>query len=59
MFCSVIENSSILTFLNVLIGRIQSFQTSVYRKPTFIGLFINFDSFIPFSFKRGFARTFT
>ena len=35
------------------INQIDGFSTSVYRKPTFTGLFTNFDSFIPLSFKRG------
>ena len=30
-----------------------SFSTSVNRKPTFSGLFTNFDSFIPLSYKTG------
>ena len=33
------------------------FSTSVYRKPTFTGLFTNFDSFIPISYKRGLINT--
>ena len=30
-----------------------SFSTSVYREPTFSGVFTNFDSFIPLSYKTG------
>ena len=33
-------------------------STSVYRKPTFTGLFTNFDSFIPISYKKGFISLF-
>ena len=33
------------------------FSTSVYRKPTFTGLFTNFDSFIPILYKRGLINT--
>ena len=33
------------------------FSTSIYRKPTFTGLFTNFDSFIPISYKRGLINT--
>ena len=32
-------------------------STSVYHKPTFTGLLTNFDSFIPFSFKRSLVYT--
>ena len=32
-------------------------STSVYRKPTFTGLFTNFDSFIPISYKKGLIST--
>ena len=28
-------------------------MTSLYRKPTFSGVFTNFDSYIPFSYKSG------
>ena len=33
-------------------------STSVYRKPTFTGLFTNFDSFIPISYKKVLFRYF-
>ena len=29
------------------------FSTTVYRKPTFTGLFTDFESFIPITYKRG------
>ena len=49
---SELETNGSLPFLDVSIERSNGFSTSVYRKPTFIGLFTNFDSFIPLSFKR-------
>ena len=36
-----------------MINRDNTFSSSVYRKPTFSGLFTNFENFIPLSFKRG------
>ena len=57
-FTCEIENDGKLPFLDILIERTtHGFSTSVYRKPTFTGLFTNFDSFIPFSFKRGLIYT--
>ena len=52
-FTSEIESNNTLPFLDVKITRSnQSFSTSVYHKPTFTGLFTNFDSFIPLSYRR-------
>ncbi|WP_317582632.1 hypothetical protein, partial [Streptococcus pyogenes] len=51
------EINSTLPFLDVLIDRSNGFSTSVYRKPTFTGLFTNFDSFIPVTFKHGLVYT--
>ena len=43
-----------MSFLDIKITReLNSFSTSVYRKPTFSGVFTNFDSFIPLSYKTG------
>ena len=33
------------------------FTTSIYRKPTFSGVFTHFDSFIPTSYKQGLVNT--
>ena len=45
------ENNSIL-FLDIKITRVtNSFSTSIYRKVTFSGVFTNFESFIPGSYK--------
>ena len=52
-FTSDIENNGKLPFLDIDISRSHGkFTTSVYRKPTFTGLFTNFHSFIPLSYKR-------
>ena len=43
-----------LSFLDVKITRDNgSFTTSVFHKPTFTGLYTNFDSFIPFIYIKG------
>ena len=43
-----------MSFLDIKITReLNSFSTSVYRKHTFSGVFTNFDSFIPLSYKTG------
>ena len=52
-FTSESETNNSLPFLHVCIDRSDGFSTSIYRKPTFTGVFSNFDSFIPMSFKRG------
>ena len=45
-----------LPFLDVKVSRSNGkFSTSVYRKPTFTGLFNNFHSFIPLAYKRSFV----
>ena len=47
-----------LAFLDVLILKTdQNFCTSVYRKMTSIGLYINFVSFTPYSYKTGLIKT--
>ena len=46
------ENDNKLPFLDVLVERCDfSFLTSVYRKPTFTGLYLSWDSFAPRSRK--------
>ena len=53
-FTSEIEENNCMSFLDIKITReLNSFSTSVYRKPTFGGVFTNFDSFIPLSYKTG------
>ena len=53
------ENANKLPFLDVNIQKVtdKTFQTSVYRKPTFTGLLTNFCSFIPFSYKLALIKT--
>ena len=51
-FTSEIEMNNSLSFLDIKIARDNNkFTTSVYRKPTFSGVFTNFESFIPNSYK--------
>ena len=53
-FTSEIEENNCMSFLDIkIIRELNSFSTSVYRKPTFSGVFTNFDSFIPLSYKTG------
>ena len=47
-----------LSFLDVKIcGKNGKFVTSVYRKPTFSGVFTNYESFIPTYLKKGLLHT--
>ena len=51
-FTSQTENENSILFLDIKITRDNNkFMTSVYRKPTFSGVFTNFGSFIPKSYK--------
>ena len=55
---SEIEENGSLSFLYIKISRENNkFVTSVYRKPTFTGVFTNFESFIPDIYKRGLIET--
>ena len=57
-FTSEIEENGSLPFLDTKISHENNkFVTSVYRKPTFSGVFTNFKSFIPDIYKRGFIET--
>ena len=52
-FSSELEKNGKLPFLDIEITRSNGkFSTSVYRKPTFTGLFTNFHSFVPLVYKR-------
>ena len=55
-FTFEIENDDqTLPFLDISIKRTDGkFETSVYRKSTFTGLFTNFENFLPISYKKGF-----
>ena len=52
--CEKKENGT-LPFLDVLVQRTTdgSLCTSIYRKPTFSGLYLRWDSFVPKTFKKG------
>ena len=51
------ENDNKLPFLDVLVIRQDTFVTSIYRKPTFSGLYTNFHSFLPEKYKNGLILT--
>jgi hypothetical protein len=51
-FTSEVEVNGQISFLDVLINKKESsLETSVYRKETFTGLGMKFDSFVPFCYK--------
>ena len=53
-FTSEIEEHICISFLDIKINRENKrFLPPVYCKPTFIGVFTNFDSYIPLSYKSG------
>ena len=53
-FTSEEESLNSLSFLDIKVVRDNTkFSTSVYRKPTFSGVFSNFESFVPLYMKRG------
>ena len=57
-FTSEIESENSLAFLDVFVTRvIDRFVTSVYRKPTFSGVYTNYDSYIPQVYKAGLLYT--
>ena len=53
------EREGVISFLDVKVIKhpIGSFGTAVHRKPTFSGVYLNFNSFVPVRFKRGLVRT--
>lgn len=53
------ESNGSLPFLDVEIHRRSdgTLSTQIYRKPTFSGVYLNFHSFVPMSFKSGLVRT--
>jgi hypothetical protein len=53
-FTMEIENNDNLPFLDVMVSRSEDgiLSTSLYRKDTFSGLYLKFDSFVPHHFKR-------
>ena len=57
-FTMEVEKDKKLSFLDVLISSEKdNFETSVYRKLTFTGLFMNFKSFLPETYKLGLIST--
>ena len=53
------ETNNELPFLDVLINRdTDSFQTGMYRKATFTGMYMNWKSLAPRSYKIGLIRCF-
>ena len=58
-FTMEMEKDDCLPFLDILLRRRPdgSLQRSVYRKPTWTGQYLRFDSFVPISYKRGLVRT--
>ena len=57
-FTFEVEKNNNFSFLDVKICKENNkFTTSVFRKPTFSGVFTNFDSFIPISYKHGLVNT--
>ena len=57
-FTFEIEKENCLPFLDVLVSREDNkFFTSLYRKPTFSGLYSNFSSFMPEEYKKGLIFT--
>ena len=51
------EHMKQLPFLDVLSTRSHRLITSVYRKGTFTGLLQNYNSFVPFTYKKGLIKT--
>ena len=57
-FTCEVESNKTLPFLVITISRSNgSFITSVYQKPTFTGLFTNFESFLHVIYKKGLIYT--
>ena len=57
-FTSEVEIDNLLAFLDIKVIRSgAAFLTSVYRKPTFSGVYTNFNSFLPDIYKTGLVHT--
>lgn len=58
-FTYELEADNFLPFLDVGVHKRLDggFSTSVFRKPTFSGVYLNFNSFAPLSFKKGLVRS--
>ena len=53
------SENGILNFLDVKVNNNDLFLTSVYHKPTFTGLLMNFRSFVPVDYKKRLVLTLT
>ena len=51
------EKNKSLPFLDILITRGTTYSTTLYHKPTFTGLLLNFSSFVPLRFKHNLIST--
>jgi hypothetical protein len=53
------EQNDTLPFLDVKVMKnsLGTFSTSVHRKATFSGIYLNFNSYVPVSYKKGLVRT--
>ena len=59
-FTFKMEDQNNFSFLDIKIIRNtekKAFETSVYKKSTFSGVFTNFESFIPMAYKTGLLET--
>ena len=57
-FTSEIENDNSIPFLDIFVSRNPtSFVTSVYRKPTFSGVYTHYESFLPSIYKTNLIST--
>ena len=52
-FTNEVEDDSSLNVLDILISKGQEFTTSIYRKPTYSGIYSHFKSYTPLIYKRG------
>lgn len=52
-FTKEIEEDKSLPFLDINIKKNRGFETSIYRKPTFSGVYLNFKSHSPLQYKKG------
>ena len=56
-FTKEYNENGVLPFLDISISNVSSFSTSVYHKPTFTGVLLNFKSFAPFEYKTRLINT--
>ena len=47
------EENACLPFLDVKVTKSDTFITSLYKKPTFSGIYLNFKSYVPDTYKKG------